>query len=244
MSVYSFEAVATVSSPYTSKFAIPRQPGLVPEAKGRVILASAYNQEAFLRGLEQISHLWLTFVFHVHLGATVKPMVRPPRLGGNDKIGVFASRGTYRPNPIGLSVVALDGVSCEEGQWQLHISGMDLLDGTPVLDIKPYLPYADIIPNAVAGYASDAPPVVPVSFAQSAQEQLEAIAQRAEASEAERTLGGLICSVLRQDPRPAYKRGKDEGAEYGMTLYHWNIRWRVSEGAFEVFDVRPLAELL
>ncbi len=111
---YSMEAIAVVDSPFREKFAIPRQPGLVQEARGVVRMLGEYNREEYIRGLDTISHIWLVFVFHLHLNAKPRPLIRPPRLGGNQKVGVFASRSTYRPNSIGMSVVALERITCED----------------------------------------------------------------------------------------------------------------------------------
>lgn len=237
---YSMEAIAVVNSPFREKFAIPRQPGLVQEARGVIRMLGEYNREEYVRGLDTISHIWLVFVFHQHLNAKPRPLIRPPRLGGNKKIGVFASRSTYRPNPIGMSVVSLDRVTCEDGQWCLHISGLDLLDGTPILDIKPYLPYADIVLEAQAGYASAPPSQVDVTFTSEAQQQLRQLSENQ--ATAQVSWESLVRSVLQQDPRPAYKQGSDENAEYGMTLYDQNIRWRVVQGAFEVFSIQQMEE--
>lgn len=166
----TFSPIAKVSSPYKEKFAIPRQPGLVSEAKGQLLLLPPYNQESYVRGLEQMTHIWVLFVFDQHLGIEPKALVRPPRLGGNKKIGVFASRSTFRPNPIGLSVLQLEGITCKQAQWSIDVCGLDLLDGTPVLDIKPYIPYADCISEAQSGYAMYAPEPLSITFEASAEQ--------------------------------------------------------------------------
>lgn len=159
---FEFQSIGRVHSPYKEKFAIPRQPGLVSAAKGHIALLGDCNREEILRGIEGFSHIWLSFVFHQAIKEDWKPMVRPPRLGGNQKVGVFASRSPFRPNPIGLSVVKLDGIekqtlNNQASQWRVNFSGGDLLDGTPILDIKPYIPYADALPDATGGFASCAP---------------------------------------------------------------------------------------
>ncbi|NQY65973.1 MAG: tRNA (N6-threonylcarbamoyladenosine(37)-N6)-methyltransferase TrmO [Alteromonadaceae bacterium] len=141
----SFHVIGKVHSPYKEKFAIPRQPGLASCAKGVIELIDQANNIDLVRGLEQFSHLWVLFIFHATQQQGWKPLVRPPRLGGNKKMGVLATRSTFRPNPIGMSVVKLDKVSVENNKVLIHISGLDLLDQTPVIDIKPYLAYSDIV---------------------------------------------------------------------------------------------------
>ena len=150
MKPFELNAVGVIESPYKQKFAIPRQPGLIPEATGYLVLEPDYSDEAIVRGIESFSHLWLVFVFHETAGKGWSPMVRPPRLGGNARKGVFATRATFRPNPVGLSVVKLEGVERKNGKLMLKLSGIDLLHGTPVIDIKPYLPYSDALPEAAA----------------------------------------------------------------------------------------------
>ena len=149
---YSFDPIGIVHSPFKEKFGIPRQPGLVPEAKARLEVLPPYDRSEAFCGLEDFSHIWVTFVFHEAICTRWQPTVRPPRLGGNRRIGVFSSRSPFRPNPIGMSVVALEGISNIEGKIELQLAGVDLLDGTPVLDIKPYIPYADSLPDARSGF--------------------------------------------------------------------------------------------
>ncbi len=151
--------IGYVHSCYREKFGIPRQPGLVTEAHGEVRLLPEFSQPDIVRGLEAFSHVWLVFQFHAIITAPWKPTVRPPRLGGNQRLGVFATRSMFRPNPLGLSVVKLEAVQHGASEIVLSVSGLDLLDGTPVLDIKPYLPYADCVEAATGGFASKAPEV-------------------------------------------------------------------------------------
>jgi tRNA-Thr(GGU) m(6)t(6)A37 methyltransferase TsaA len=150
---FSLSPIGTIHSCYGEKFGIPRQPGLVKSATATLELLPPYNSPDALRGLDGFSHLWVIFLFHQSTRNQWKATVRPPRLGGNERVGVFASRSNFRPNPIGLSVVELLTV---EGT-QLHLGGGDFLDGTPVLDIKPYLPYADCIPSATGAFATRTP---------------------------------------------------------------------------------------
>ncbi len=234
MNAYQFNAIGFIQSPYKQKFAIPRQPGLIPEASGRLILTAPYADEAIVRGIEAFSHLWLVFVFHETADKGWSPLVRPPRLGGNAKKGVFATRATFRPNPIGLSVVKLDGVTREKGQLQLMISGLDLLDGTPILDIKPYLPYSDALPEANGGFADAAPHS---TMTVSMSEQAIAFCQQQQQYP---HLYTFIEKVLKQDPRPPYKKQRAGAQHYGMTLYEYNIKWIVDGEHNHVTEILQL----
>jgi len=230
---YSMTPIGIVHSPFREKFGIPRQPLLVPEAKARLELLSPYDRVEALAGLEDFSHIWLTFVFHQAMRDQWQPQVRPPRLGGNRRVGVFASRSPFRPNPIGLSVVALDGISNQDGKVELLLSGVDILDGTPVLDIKPYLSYADSIPQAMSGYAPEPPKAHKnVSFSKLAEEQLQ---QRDDGDELRR----LIVKLLECDPRPAYKNRSQPDRVYGMHLYDFDLKWRVLDDEVEVVELVP-----
>ena len=149
--------IATVRSCFGAKFAVPRQPGLCPSAWGRLVFHPEYRSLEAVRGIEGFSHLWLIFGFHETVEQGWKPTVRPPRLGGNQRVGVFASRSTFRPNGLGLSLVKLEGIDTTAPDSPvLMLGGLDLLDGTPVYDVKPYLPYAEAVPEAAAGFAGDA----------------------------------------------------------------------------------------
>ena len=222
MSDYSISAVGHIQSPYKQKFAIPRQPRLVPQAKAKLIFTAEFNREEFVRGIEEFSHIWLLFRFHETADKGYSAMVRPPRLGGNERKGVFATRATFRPNAIGMSAVKLEGVEYKNGQLSLLLAGIDLLDGTPIVDIKPYLPYSDAMHDANAGFA-DTRPETQMSVAFS-PEAIEFIAKQTHYPELE----DFIANVLKQDPRPAYKKQKQGEQSYGMTLYNYNIRWQVN----------------
>ena len=228
------QAVAYCRTPYKQKFGIPRQPGLVSAARGFVELAPPFNQIDAVRGLEQYSHLWLLFCFHENLAAGWKPTVRPPRLGGNEKLGVFATRSTFRPNGIGQSVVKLHAVHTHNGKVSLEISGMDLLDGTPIIDIKPYIPFSDSIENAQGGIAQEAPVLANVYFNEQAQIQLEKYQQ----NPAYPRLAELIEGVLAQDPRPAYKKAKADPKLYQVALYDLDILWIVTDAGIKVIELR------
>jgi tRNA-Thr(GGU) m(6)t(6)A37 methyltransferase TsaA len=233
---FNLAAVGRITSDYPDKFGIPRQPGLVPAGRAVLHLLPPYDDPLAVRGLEQVSHLWLTFVFHrspEHWTA----LVRPPRLGGNAKVGVFATRSTHRPNRLGLSLVALERIETDKGV-RLHLRGHDLVDGTPVLDIKPYLPWAESLPDAKSGFAPDAPPRREVRFTPRASAILD---ERDDAG----SLRELICQVLAQDPRPAYRRG-GESRIYGVPLRDVDVRFRACDDdvigiVMEVLDIVPLS---
>jgi len=219
---FTFQPIGTIRSCFSEKFGIPRQPRLVPAARAVLEIVPPFDKAEAFRGLDAFSHLWLIFVFHQCLAHPWKATVRPPRLGGNRRVGVFASRSGFRPNAIGQSAVQLLGIERKKGTLRLNLGGIDLLDGTPVLDIKPYLPYADAIPDATAGYAPEAPAgLKPVVFATPAEQACESANPAAYPD-----LKALITGLLAQDPRPAYKDG-DEGKSYGMRLWDLNVRFRV-----------------
>lgn len=228
----TLEPIAWVRSPYRQKFAIPRQPNLVPEAEGELHFTEACCDANVLRGIERFSHLWLLFVFHETAAQGWQPTVAPPRLGGNERVGVFATRSMFRPNPLGLSVVEYAGVEQRGRQLVLKVRGLDLLDGTPILDIKPYLPYADAVPAATGGFAPAAPAArLGVDFTAAARMTLQ------QAQDEYPGLEALIRSVLAQDPRPAQHVRKQEQREFAMLLYHFNIRWRCADERCEVFEI-------
>ena len=219
---FDFSAIGVVHSPYKEKFAIPRQPGLVDAAKGSIELDGACNHPDLVRGLESCSHIWVLFVFHGTQDCGWKPLVRPPRLGGNKKVGVLATRTTFRPNPIGMSVVKLDSIEWKDNALTLQISGLDLLDKTPVIDIKPYIPYSDSISTAQCDIASSAPVSnIQVQFEDSIEQILKKWLKKYP------SLKQLIEQILVQDPRPAYKQKQNDNNEYGMSIHEFNIRWRL-----------------
>jgi tRNA-Thr(GGU) m(6)t(6)A37 methyltransferase TsaA len=215
--------IARVESPYTEKFAIPRQPGIVSSAKGKVHFCNEYNNAELVRDLTQFTHIWIVFVFHQTQAQGWKSLVRPPRLGGNKKTGVLATRSNFRPNPIGMSVVQLDGVTIEKnGDVVLEVSGLDILDGTPVVDIKPYIPYCDALHNANAGFAQESPLAnLSVIYAPSIEQRLTEI------DKLHTGFSDLVSQVLSQDPRPAYKKNKLDTKIYGISLYTFNIQWQL-----------------
>ena len=216
---FTINPIGYIESDYPDKFGIPRQPGLATAAKATLVLTPPFNTPLSVRGLDAFSHLWISFIFH-RSPEEWAPLVRPPRLGGNKKIGVFASRSTHRPNRLGLSLVELVGIDTHNGA-RLLLKGADLMTGTPVVDIKPYLPWTEAVPNARSGFAPAAPPFYPVEFSSASEKML---AQRADAND----LRQLITQVLGQDPRPAYHHGQPE-REYGMQLRDVNIRFQVQQ---------------
>lgn len=218
--------VAIIHTPFKEKFGIPRQPGLVESATGRIELLPPCDRPGVFKGLEGFSHIWLIWRFHAVPPGDWKPQVRPPRLGGNRKVGVFASRSPFRPNPIGLSAVKLQHV----GQTSLEVSGVDLLDGTPILDIKPYIPYSDAIDDATDGFAAGPPhPKLRVLISPGAERQL---ASRADGEKVRK----LIVACIETDPRPAYRQGED--GEYGFRLFDFDLRWRVTGPQATVLELR------
>jgi len=223
----NMKVIGHVSTCYGEKFGVPRQSGIVEQAWGELVFTPEFRNADAVRGLEGFSHVWVVFVFHQAVRDDWKSTVRPPRLGGNERIGVFASRSPFRPNPIGLSVVKLDKIDHDHPDGPvLHLSGVDLVDGTPVLDIKPYIPYADSLPDATRGYVTGAPEQLPVQWVQDIQ-----------GVEAE--MRSLIEATLAADPRPAYQRD-EEGREYGCAISGYNVRWRVIEACVVICSCKPI----
>ena len=228
----TLDILAIARSPYKEKFAIPRQPGLAPSVLTRVELQAPFDDPGALQGLERVSHIWLIFCFH---GVGSRPeslRVRPPRLGGNQRIGVFATRSTHRPNGLGQSLVRIEKI---EGTTLL-VSGADLLDGTPIVDIKPYVPYTDSVPDATNMIAPSAPESLDVSWSEEARQQATT-----EAARLNENVVAVIGECLAQDPRPAYQ-AHDPEREYGVRLWDLNVRWRYPTGdSILITEVSPLA---
>lgn len=227
------EIIARVHSPFKEKFGIPRQPGLINHLQSKIVLEPKFNKAEYIEGIEAHSHIWLIFSFHQNLNQGYKPQVRPPRLGGNKKLGVFATRATFRPNGMGMSAVKLIKVETQASQLSLVVEGADLLDQTPILDIKPYIPYSDIIPGASSELAEQAPSTeLQVNFSNLAKSQLSQLS----ASNYPKIVE-VITGVLAQDPRPAYKKNKLDEKEYGVRLYDLNIKWHVNEQTCFVLSI-------
>lgn len=224
------EPIGIIRSCFKEKFGIPRQPGLVREARATLELLPPFDRPEAVRGLAGFSHIWIIFIFHAIGQGTWRPTVRPPRLGGNRRIGVFASRSGFRPNPVGISAVELAALRFPDNRAVLDIRGGDLLDGTPVVDIKPYLPYADSRPAACAGYAPTPPdPHLPVLFSSRAQ----AACRRYRPGDGT-DLQALITALLQADPRPAYHRAHPEDRGYGLRIFDLDVHWRVQATAIVV----------
>ena len=233
MECFSLQPVGVIRSCFKEKFAIPRQAILAPAAQGTLELLAPYNHPDAVKGLELCSHLWLTFIFHQATAKKDQRLVKAPRLGGNQKLGVFATRSTHRPNNLGLSLVKLERVTAE----RLYLSSIDLLDGTPVLDIKPYLPYADCPTDAVNQFAPDSPITVAVTWSEQALSQATQHQQRLA-----QPLIELINQCLAQDPKPAYQKPTPE-RRYGVCLYDLNIQWHYpSPELIQVLEVTQLLE--
>lgn len=226
---HTISPIGYLQSPYKEKFAVPRQPNLAPSVRARIKLCHEVNSADSLRGLDAFSHLWLLFLFDQNIAAGWKPMVRPPRLGGNQRVGVFASRATFRPNHIGMSVVKFEGIIEEKGQYYVEVSGADLVDDTPIIDIKPYLPYADGLDHAEGGYAPTPPACFEVTFEHAAQRVLE----RSDECDYRRQ---VIREVLAQDPRPAYKKGLDDKI-YSVRLFDWDVKFQFQADRMTVLSI-------
>ena len=228
---FEFKPIGTLHSCYTDKFGIPRQPGLVKSATATLELLPPFNQAEAFRGLDDFSHLWITFVFHQSVSKGWKATVRPPRLGGNERIGVFASRSNFRPNPIGLSVVELKSVN----GTALELGGGDFLDGTPVLDIKPYIPYSDSIPDAAGAFAAEPPrPGNCVEFLPEVEQTFQTLETANRPN-----LRRLITDMLSFNPRPAYQED-DPDRIYGTTLFDLEVKWKQTNQSVTVLSLESI----
>lgn len=228
--------IAMTRSCFRDKFGVPRQPGLTRHAWADLVIQPPFNREDAFRGLEDCSHIWLTFQFHEAVRAEWRPTIRPPRLGGNKKIGVFASRSPFRPNSLGLSVVRNEGLCRRDGDLVLRIREHDLIDGTPILDIKPYLPFADAVPEAQIPWASSPPTErFPVIFEAEAERQLTTLDPTRYPD-----FRALIEDVVAYDPRPSFRRGRVEERVYGAHLYDHNVRFRFDDEQVTVLTVSLL----
>lgn len=226
----NFRAVARMRSEFPAKFGIPRQSGLVAELKSVVVFEPEFRNPDTLRGIEGFSHLWLIWEFSAAVRKDWSPTVRPPRLGGNTRVGVFATRSPFRPNPLGLSCVKLEGVELDtlEGPV-LHVSGADLMDGTPIFDIKPYVPYADCRPDAREGFAPAPARRLEVHIPPELLEQIPAGRR------------GALEGVLACDPRPSYQ--EDPERVYGMSFAGEEVKFRVEGTRLLVTAVKSRSEL-
>lgn len=226
------EPIARVHSCFGEKFGVPRQPMLADASRASIELLAPLNVADAVAGLEENSHIWVVFQFHQAVGQW-SAKVRPPRLGGNKKLGVLATRSPFRPNNIGLSVVRLLEVRTSP-KVELIVAGADLVDGTPVLDIKPYVPYADALPSAESAFAESAPELTPVYIPKEILQKAEAFRDNWGTN-----LPRLIEQVLAQDPRPAYQKTDPERI-YGMKLCSFNLCWRYTQAGIEVISLTEL----
>ena len=231
---WTFHTIALIESPCKEKFGVPRQSGLVPELRARIVMQPPFDRVEAFDHLDDFSHIWVLSVFHqsIQSAQAWQTTVRPPRLGGNKRVGVFASRAPYRPNPIALSVFKLEHIDRQPGQVALNVSGCDLVDGTPVLDIKPYVPYADSINMASAGYVEDVgKPMLTVVFDGPASEACAEIESLGYPG-----FGSLVEHLIAQDPRPAYHEDTQQKV-YGLRIYDYNVRFAVNEGLATVLKI-------
>lgn len=219
--------IGRIRTPYGQKFAVPRQPGLAPHALGIIEFFKPYGVPEAFGGLEGFSHIHILFVFDKAPYENFHATVRPPRLGGNISCGVFASRSPFRPSRIGLSTVKIVEIKENAGEISIVVAGADLVDGTPIIDIKPYIPFVDAVLDAKGGFASQIPPQFEVNFSKPALEKLAHLGKR-------RILA--IKETLAQDPRPAYKDDNDDKIYYAL-LYNHDVMFKVKNSVIEVLDV-------
>ncbi len=226
MDEFKFKTIARIKSDFPEKFGIPRQSGILRSLKSIIYFEKEFRNPDALRGLEGFSHLWLLWIFSENIRDTWKPTVRPPRLGGNTRLGVFATRSSFRPNPIAMSCVKIEKIRDDkEYGLVIVVSGADLMDGTPIVDIKPYLPYADSIPEAIGGFAATAPKTkLQVKIAENELEKIEQ-GKRDDLTE-----------LLKQDPRPHYQ--DDPSRIYGLKFADHEIKFRVEGEQLTVIDIK------
>ncbi|WP_076753805.1 tRNA (N6-threonylcarbamoyladenosine(37)-N6)-methyltransferase TrmO [Acinetobacter schindleri] len=234
MTELTIPVIGIMKSPYKEKFGIPRQPNLV-EVESYIEMQGPYNDLLAFEGIEEFSHLWLLWQFHDNKNqenSKFRPQVRPPRLGGNQKIGVFATRSMYRPSPIGLSVVKLKEVKKVGKTVCIYVTGSDLLDGTPIVDIKPYIHYSDAVMEAQSGYAQEEPVRKYVVWSEQAELEREQLVQTKGLSE---QVIRELAEVLSLDPRPAYQ--EDPERIYGMHFADFNIKFIVNETSVLIVEI-------
>ena len=229
----TLETIAHVRTDFPDKFGLPRQSGIVPELTGRIVFEKEYRNPDALRGLEGYSHLWIIWGFSGAFASSGEerkwsPTVRPPRLGGNRRMGVFATRSPNRPNPIGLSCVKLESVEYGTSEGAvIHISGIDMMDGTPVYDIKPYLPHADCQPDAMGGFSSDV-----------TGQRVEVLADDALLAKLPEDKRGGLIALLKEDPRPSYQN--DPERIYGFPYAGFEVQFTVDGGVLTVRGIEKI----
>ncbi len=216
--------IATVKTDFPTKFGIPRQSGLVSNLRGRIVFEPEYRDASALRGIEGYTHLWLIWKFSENVTEKWSPTVRPPRLGGNKRVGVFATRSPFRPNPIGLSSVKLEGIINTNEGIVLEVSGVDLMDGTPIYDIKPYIAYTDSHPEALGGFSSDV-----------FENSLEVILPEKLAKVLPDNVKNTLLQILSNDPRPGYQQ--DEERVYSFEYGEFSVSFKVEKQILRVLNV-------
>ncbi len=222
---YGITPIARIYTDFPDKFGIPRQSGRVPELTGRIVFEPRFRSPDAVRGMEGYSHLWLIWQFSQNTGNGWNATVRPPRLGGNTRMGVFATRSPFRPNSLGLSVVKIEDICPESGDGPvITVSGVDMVDGTPIFDIKPYLPHVDAIPEAAGGFAREAEEYG--LYVNCSDDLLASIPEEKRQA---------LIGVLREDPRPAYQ--DDPQRVYGFAFAGYEVRFRVSGGELTVVSI-------
>lgn len=225
METHMIKTIAHIKSDFSTKFGIPRQSGLVSELRSTIVFEPEFRNSDALRGLEDFSHLWIIWQFSEAIREEWSPTVRPPRLGGNTRMGVFATRSPFRPNPIGLSCVEILGIEdTQEFGAVIHVGGADLMDGTPIFDIKPYIPYCDCHPEATGGFTQQAD-----DFLLNVVISDELLAKIPEDKRS------ALLGVLSHDPRPSYQ--KDSDRIYGLTFSGRNIRFTVQDKTLTVCEI-------
>jgi len=243
---FSHRSIGIIRTPFREKFGVPRQSMMMSDARGVLKLNPEPSYRVALNHLDEFTHLWVVFVFHQVVENDWRPTIRPPRVDSPRKVGVFASRSPHRPNPIGISAVKLERIDLDApGGIEIHLSGVDLLDGTPVLDIKPYLPYADIIPEAASGWAGSEIPRFEVRFSEPCTSFLESREDlkldRDLAGRTPEELRSLIVQTLEWDPRPTSQRrampigvASSEGLAFGFRILGIEVKWEIHQGGILV----------
>ena len=224
MQELTFKIIARIKSDFHEKFGIPRQSGLAQSLRATICFEPEFRNADALRGLEGFSHLWIMWIFSENIRSTWSPTVRPPRLGGNKRLGVFATRSSFRPNPVALSCVKIERIDLDTPEGpKIVVSGADLMDGTPIVDIKPYLPYTDAHPEAVGGFAEA---VRQIKVHVKPSEQLNKLPKEKRSA---------LIEVLEQDPRPAYQH--DPKRVYGFPFAEYEVKFKVAGNELEIVSI-------
>jgi tRNA-Thr(GGU) m(6)t(6)A37 methyltransferase TsaA len=235
-----YPPIGYISTSFKEKFGVPRQSGMVSEARAILKLNNVSDYKRALNHLEEFSHVWIIFVFHKHTEMKWKPTIKPPRVDAPKDIGVFASRSPHRPNPIGMSAVKLEKIDWEaKGGIEIHLSGVDFLDETPVLDLKPYLPYADKIDEAHGGWAEGEIVRYPVFFSEQSELIIEEISKNQRPD-----FRKLLFEILQWDPRPTSQKSanpienvKSEGMHFGFNCLDFDVKWKIQNQGIYVLDL-------